>query len=85
MDSPLGRIYVQETIEDQEFTFYLETLTLGTTSTIEHWNTIVVSYNGKKLTSMINDKAKEVSYHQTTLLNYSSNVLLIGTHLQGEF
>ena len=80
MNSPLGKVYVQETIEDKQFTFYLDKFPLGTTSTIEHWNSIVVSYNNKKLTSMVNDQAQEATYHETTLF-YNSNVSLIGTYL----
>ena len=46
---------------------------LGIASFIEHWNTIVVSINDKKLVSMINDKAnvtlyKKLKVHQDKLL-----------------
>ena len=56
MNSPSGIIYVEETIENQRFTFYLGDMILGTTDDIEKWSTIVVSTNGEQAIGMINRK-----------------------------
>ena len=34
---------------------------------------------------MVNDKAKEVTYHETNLLNYNKVVKLVGSYLHSEF
>ena len=54
MESPIGGIYVEETKDNQEFTFYLEKVVLGRTMDLEKWNSIALSTNGKKLIGMVN-------------------------------
>ena len=55
MESPVGTITVEETLNETLYTFRLEGLKLGTTASIELWNSIVVSYNGRKVVASIND------------------------------
>ena len=56
MVSPTGVVYVEETRDNLEFTFYLGNMVIGTTDDVEKWNSIVVSRDGQQVVGMVNRK-----------------------------
>ena len=62
MESPVGRIFVKETRNNNEFTFFLENMVIGKTLDLEKWSSVVVSTNGKKLIGMVNRNSKETIF-----------------------
>ena len=80
MNCPIGPIYVEETRDNIEFTFYLDDLELGRTRDLEKWNSLVVSTDGRSIVAMINKKLKKIIYSRSS----SSLVYTDTVHLYGD-